>query len=49
MKEADTAANDALCSKIEKALSDILSYKYGCKVTLHFVPKKRSDEEWMSA
>lgn len=49
MKEADTAAKDALCSKIEKVLSDILSEKYGCKVTLHFVPKVRSEEEWMSA
>lgn len=25
--------------KIEEILSDILSEKYGCKVTLHFEPK----------
>ena len=29
--------------KIEKLLSEILSDKYECKVTLRFVPKKKEE------
>lgn len=34
-----------LKSKIEKVLSEILSDKYECKVTLHFESKERKEDE----
>lgn len=34
-----------LKSKIEKVLSEILSDKYECKVTLHFEKKGQEDEK----
>lgn len=44
MENADTIDKDALRSRIEEVLSDILSEKYKCKVTLTFdskQPKRR--------
>lgn len=35
----DTIDKDSLRARIEKVLSEILSDKHDCKVTLHFVPK----------
>jgi hypothetical protein len=32
-----------LKSRIEKVLSEILSDKYGCKITLHFERKERTE------
>lgn len=34
----DTIDKNALRERIEKVLSEILSDKHDCKVTLHFVP-----------
>lgn len=51
MKNLKTVDKDSLRERIEKALSEILSDKHDCKVTLRFVPKdqKRSEHEWRSA
>ena len=51
MNTLETIDKDTLRERIEKALSEILSDKHDCKVTLHFVPKdsKRSEDEWRSA
>ena len=47
MNTLETIDKDALKSRIEKSLSEILSDKHDCKVTLHFVPKdsKRSEKD----
>lgn len=34
----------SLKERIEKVLSEILSDKYDCKVTLHFVPKDDAEK-----
>lgn len=51
MKTMETIDKDSLRERIEKVLSEILSDKHDCKVTLHFVPKEqqRSEDEWRSA
>lgn len=51
MKNMESIDKDSLRDRIEKVLSEILSDKHDCKVTLHFVPKdsKRSDNDWKSA
>ena len=51
MTENKTPEDDSLHSRIERVLSEILSDKYDCKVTMHFVQKdqKRSEKEWTSA
>ena len=36
---------ECLKGRIERVLSEILSDKYDCKVTLKFVPKERKAEE----
>ena len=43
MEKEYTSADIALCRRIEKVLSDILSDKHDCKVTLHFLPKEYGD------
>ena len=43
MEKEYTSADIALCRRIEKVLSDILSDKHECKVTLHFLPKEYGD------
>lgn len=35
----NTIDKDSLRERIEKVLSEILSDKHDCKITLHFVPK----------
>lgn len=51
MNNLQTIDKDSLRERIEKVLSEILSDKHDCKVTLHFVPKdqKRSENEWTNA
>lgn len=51
MKTMESIDKDSLRDRIEKVLSEILSDKHDCKVTLHFVPKetKRSESDWKSA
>lgn len=51
MMNTDTIDKNALRERIEKVLSEILSDKHDCKVTLRFVPKnaQRSENEWTSA
>ena len=51
MKTMESIDKDSLRDRIEKVLSEILSDKHDCKVTLHFVPKdsKRSESEWTNA
>ena len=43
MEKEYTSADIALCRRIEKVLSDILSDKHECKVTLHFLPEEYGD------
>lgn len=47
MIENKTPEDDSLHSRIERVLSEILSDKHDCKVTLRFVPKdqQRSESE----
>ena len=40
MIEKETPEADSLRRRIEKALSEILSDKHDCKVTIQFVPKE---------
>jgi hypothetical protein len=40
MSKEYTDSEIALCRRIEKVLSEILSDKHDCKVTLHFLPKE---------
>lgn len=51
MKTMETIDKDSLRERIEKVLSEILSDKHDCKVTLRFVPKEQrgSEDEWKSA
>ena len=51
MNTLETIDKDSLRDRIAEVLSEILSDKHDCKVTLHFVPKdqKRSENEWTSA
>lgn len=51
MSNFESVDKDSLRERIEKVLSEILSDKHDCKVTLRFVPKdqKRSEDEWKSA
>ena len=51
MNNLETIDKDWLKNRIEEALSEILSDKHDCKVTLRFVPKnpQRSESEWTSA
>ena len=51
MNTLETIDRDSLKNRIAEVLSEILSDKHDCKVTLRFVPKdqKRSEEEWTSA
>ena len=51
MNNLENVDRDSLKERIAKALSEILSDKHDCKVTLRFVPKdqKRSEDGWMSA
>lgn len=39
----ETIDKDSLRERIEKVLSEILSDKHDCKVTLHFVPKEEKE------
>lgn len=45
MKSLETIDKDSLRDRIEKVLSEILSDKHDCKVTLHFVPKQSKRSE----
>lgn len=45
MKNLETIDKDSLRDRIEKVLSEILSDKHDCKVTLHFVPKESKRSE----
>ena len=45
MKNLETIDKDSLRDRIEKVLSEILSDKHDCKVTLHFVPKDKKGVE----
>lgn len=45
MKNLETIDKDSLRDRIEKVLSEILSDKHDCKVTLHFVPKQSKRSE----
>lgn len=47
--EMTTAEKAALKSRIERVLSEILSDKYDCKITLKFVPKEGEIEDEKSA
>lgn len=51
MNNLKNVDKDSLRERIEKALSEILSDKHDCKVTLRFVPKdeKRSEDGCQSA
>lgn len=51
MKTLETIDKDSLRDRIAEVLSEILSDKHDCKVTLHFVPKnpQRSESEWTNA
>lgn len=51
MNTWETIDKDSLKKRIAQSLSEILSDKHDCIVTLHFVPKdqKRSEEEWTNA
>lgn len=51
MYTLETIDKDSLKNRIAEVLSEILSDKHDCKVTLHFVPKdqKRSEEDWTNA
>ena len=51
MNNLKNVDKDSLKDRIAKSLSEILSDKHDCKVTLRFVPKdqKRSEDEWRSA
>lgn len=51
MNTLETIDRDSLRDRIAEVLSEILSDKHDCKVTLLFVPKdqKRSENEWTSA
>lgn len=40
----ETIDKDSLRERIEKVLSEILSDKHDCKVTLHFVPKDQKGD-----
>lgn len=50
MKTLETIDKDSLRDRIAEVLSEILSDKHDCKVTLRFVPKnpQRSKNEWTS-
>ena len=41
----DTIDKDSLRERIERVLSEILSDKHDCKVTLRFVPKDSKGDE----
>lgn len=41
----ETIDKDSLRERIEKVLSEILSDKHDCKVTLRFVPKDSKGDE----
>ncbi len=45
MKNLETIDKDSLRDRIEKVLSEILSVKHDCKVTLHFVPNESKRSE----
>ena len=45
MSTLETVDKDSLKKRIEKALSEIMSDKYDCKVTLRFVPKEEKEEK----
>ena len=45
MNNLQNVDKDSLRERIEKALSEILSDKHDCKVTLHFVPKQSKRSE----
>ena len=51
MNTLKTIDKDTLKNRIAKSLSEIMSDKHDCKVTLRFVPKdsKRSEKECTSA
>lgn len=45
MKTLETIDKDSLRERIERVLSEILSDKHDCKVTLRFVPKDSKGDE----
>ena len=51
MNTLETIDKDALKNRIAQSLSEILSDKHDCIVTLRFVPKdqQRSESEWTNA
>lgn len=51
MNNLQNVDKDSLKDRIAKSLSEILSDKHDCKVTLRFVPKdkQRSEDGWKSA
>lgn len=51
MNTWETIDKDSLKNRIAQSLSEILSDKHDCEITLRFVPKdqQRSENEWTSA